>query len=196
MASILAIVALLGAVACSAQEGPRSRSETPLTAELVKTGLYLISGGGGNSLLRLSANGLILVDGKRPDNDEELLAEVKRISDQPIRIRMSTEVRANEDDYTVRIGGIEVQSMHFGNAHKVVYFPKLRVVAVGDLFISTPDPDFLAGGSLVDWGSALDQILKLDFDVVVPAVGPTVSRAGLEAFKTKIDTLAELSRTK
>jgi hypothetical protein len=30
--------------------------------------------------------------------------------------------------------------------------------------------------------------LKLDFDVVIPASGPPVSRADLEAFKTKIDT--------
>jgi hypothetical protein len=37
-----------------------------LGAELVKTGLYLISGGGCNSLLRLSAAGTVLVDGKLP----------------------------------------------------------------------------------------------------------------------------------
>jgi hypothetical protein len=43
---------------------------------------------------------------------------------------------------------------HFGNAYTdadtVVYFPNLRVVAVGNLFSATPDPDFSAGGSL--WG--------------------------------------------
>ena len=33
------------------------------------------------------------------------------------------------------------------------------------------------------------QILKLDFDVVVPGKGPMATRAELEAFKTKIDTL-------
>ena len=63
--------------------------------------------------------------------------------------------------------------MHFGNAHSssdtVVYFPNLKVVAVGDLFASTPNPDFSAGGSLVGWGPVLAQVLKLDFDVVCPA---------------------------
>jgi glyoxylase-like metal-dependent hydrolase (beta-lactamase superfamily II) len=84
--------------------------------------------------------------------------------------------------------------MHFGKAHTsgdtVVYFPNLKVVAVGDLFTpNTPDPDFSGGGSLVNWGTALAQILKLDFDVVAPSTGPLVTRADLEAFKSKIDTL-------
>ena len=86
-----------------------------------------------------------------------------------------------------------MQLFHFGNAHTngdtVVYFPNLKVVAVGDLFAATPNPDFSAGGSLVGWGPVLAQILKLDFDVVVPGTGPPVTRADLEAFKTKIDTL-------
>jgi hypothetical protein len=63
------------------------------------------------------------------------------------------------------------------------------VVAVGDLFAATPSPDFSSGGSLVGWGPVLAEILKLDFDVVVPASGPTVRRADLAAFKAKIDTL-------
>jgi hypothetical protein len=41
----------------------------------------------------------------------------------------------------------------------------------------------------VDWGPVLAQILKLDFDVVVPSTGPTVTRADLEAFKAKLDML-------
>jgi hypothetical protein len=64
------------------------------------------------------------------------------------------------------------------------------VVAVGDLYTpGTPEPDYSAGGSLVGWGPVLAQILKLDFDVVVPSTGPMVTRADLEAFKTRIDTL-------
>jgi glyoxylase-like metal-dependent hydrolase (beta-lactamase superfamily II) len=75
------------------------------------------------------------------------------------------------------------------NGDTVVYFPNLKAVAVGDLFAATPNPDFSAGGSLVGWGPVLAQILKLDFDVVVPGTGPMIPRADLEAFKTKIDTL-------
>jgi hypothetical protein len=52
-----------------------------------------------------------------------------------------------------------------------------------------PDPDYAAGGSLVEWSPVLAQILKLDFDIVVPGNGPMVSRADLERFKNKVDTL-------
>jgi cyclase len=96
-------------------------------------------------------------------------------------------------DYTIKLGGIEAQLFHFGNARTdgdtVVYFPNLQAVAVGDLYAQTPDPDFAAGGSLVGWGPVLGEILKLDFDVAVPGTGPPIGRADLEAFKAKIDIL-------
>jgi cyclase len=239
------LLAIAGAVAVSAQNHQengapvKSSGDAPFTSKLVKTGLYLISGGGANTLLRLSANGLILVGGKLPDNYRALLSEVRRISkigDLPVRVLIVTDHHGNHivadakflaagvqiiaqenvrhnltaynssggkvapptftyaHDFTLRLGGVEARLMHFGAAHTsgdtVVYFPDLKVVAVGDLFTSdTPDPDFSGGGSLVDWGPALAQILKLEFDVVAPSAGPMVTRADLEAFKTKIDTL-------
>ena len=235
-ASALLIVA--GTVAASAQF---NQAKTPIPAndgmtyQLVKTGLYLISGNGGNSVLRLSANGLILVDGKSADSYVGLRARAKKISDQPIRALILTNcdksvtgtntkfvedgtrivvqenAKQNLDtcnlagdkiapalvtyghDYQIRFGGIEAQLMHFGNAHTnsdtVVYFPNLKVVAVGDLYASSPDPKFAAGGSMVGWGAALAQILKLDFDTAIPSTGPIISRAELEAYKTKIDAL-------
>jgi len=239
------LLAMIVAVAVPAQAHQEKGSpekvpaEAPLTAQLVKTGLYLISGGGANTLLRFSANGLILVDGKLPDNYRALMSQVRRISkisDLPVRVLIVTNhhedhtgsnakflaagvrIIAQENvsrnltaynpsggkvapptftyahDFTLRLGGVEAQLMHFGAAHTsgdtVVYFPNLKVVAVGDLYTpDTPYPDFSGGGSLVNWGPALAQILKLDFDVVAPSSGPVVTRADLEVFKTKIDTL-------
>jgi glyoxylase-like metal-dependent hydrolase (beta-lactamase superfamily II) len=237
----IVLLAMAAALAGSAQdhratELPGKRADdTTLTAELVRTGLYMISGGGGNSMLRLSANGLILVDGKLPGNYDALRAKVRKISDQPIRALILTDheeshigtntkflqagtaivVQENaktrlpsytlsdgkaappivsyDREYKIRLGGVEAQLMHFGNAYTngdtVVYFPLLKVVAVGALFASTPIPDYSTGGSLVGWGPVVDKVLKLDFDVVVPGAGPPLIRADLEAFKTKIDTL-------
>jgi glyoxylase-like metal-dependent hydrolase (beta-lactamase superfamily II) len=238
---VIVLLAMAGAVCGSAQSTQRKEQpqegagSSALTAQLVKTGLYMFSSGDGNSLLRLSANGLILVDGQLSANYEALLKQVTKISRQPIRLLIITDhhrersgsdakfiadgtaVLAHENvtknlasdkpadgkivpptktydhDFTVKLGGIEVQLMHFGNAHTdgdtVVYFPNLKVVAVGDLLAAAPNPDFSAGGSLVGWGPVLDEILKLDFDVVVPASGPLATRADLEAFRDKIDTL-------
>ena len=240
----IVLLAMAGAVAGSAQytqsteQSAKGSVDSALTPKMVKTGLFVISGGGCNSILRLSANGFILVDGKLPGNYEAILALAKKLSysEQPIRVLVNTDYQENhtgnnaefieegtqilahenvkhnltdynppggkivpptityDHDYTLRLGGVEVHLMHFGNAHtsgdSVVYFPNLKVVAVGDLFTpNTPNPDFAAGGSLVGWGPVRAEILKLDFDVVVPGTGPAVSRADLEAFKTKIDTL-------
>lgn len=237
---IAVLVLIAGTIAASCQD--RNLQQPPvkgtagaLSIQPIKTGLYSISGGGCNSVLRLSANGSILVDGKLPGNYESLVSQVRRISELPIRALVLTDredahignnaqflqagvrIVAQENtksslpvytlsdgksappivtydrEYSIHMGGIEARLLHFGQAHTdgdtVVYFPNLKVVAVGELFASTPNPDFSAGGSLVNWGPVLGQILKLDFDTVVPGTGTAASRADLEKFKTKIDTL-------
>jgi hypothetical protein len=88
----IALLAMVGAVAFSAyaageQPGNGSKEEK-VNILMLKTGLYLISGGGANSLLRLSANGEILVDGKRAQNYAALKSQVRtisRITDMPVR---------------------------------------------------------------------------------------------------------------
>ena len=69
--------------AASAAAGPA------LQAELVKTGLYLITGGGGHSLLRLSQAGGVLVGAKAPGSYRPLMSQLRRInklSDLPLRV--------------------------------------------------------------------------------------------------------------
>ena len=238
----IALLTMLGTVAVSAfaaGERPGGFQEEKLSIQPLKMGLYLIFGGGANSLLRLSPYGEILVDGKRAQNYAALKSQVRtisRITDMPVRVVILTnhhedhsgtnakyleagaQIIAQENaarslatyhasgekialpsityanDYMLRLGGVEVKLMHFGNAHTdgdtVVYFPNLKVVAVGDLFtLDTPDPDFSGGGSLANWGPVLDQILKLDFDIAVPSKGPIITRDDLVAFKTKIEIL-------
>ena len=208
----------------------------PLTANLVKTGLFEVAGGGANSLLRFSASGLIVVDGKAAGNYQPLMSQVRRISrisDLPVQFLILTNhladrsatnaqfaekgvrIIAHENAarrlgkgrsgtdplgvpsltyktrHPLRVGGIEIQLYHFGNARTdgdtVVHFVNLKVVAVGDLFAAQPNPDFSSGGSLLGWPAVLEQILKLDFDTVVPSTGPSVGRKELEAFTTSIE---------
>jgi cyclase len=243
--ALLAVVGFLAGSALAAEEQPSNGSqEAELTIQPVKTGLFLISGGGANSLLRLSPYGEILVDGKRPENYAALKSQVRTISkftDMPVRVVILTnhnkdragtnakflaagaQIIAQENvanhlaadhppttqippptitytnDYTLRLGGVDVKLMHFGNAYTdgdtVAYFPNLKVVAVGNLFApDTPDPNFSGGGSLVEWGPVLAQILKLDFDVAVPSKGPMITRDDLVAFKTKIEILVTRAR--
>lgn len=233
MPLLISLLALAGVVAGSAQT---PSAANPLGVEMVKTGLFVISGGGSNSVLRLSADGLIVVDGKLPGNYKALLGRTHKVSfsDQTVRVLINTDhhrehtglnaeflaggakVLAQEHakenqikfsaeekpglptstfdrESVLKFGGVEVQLLHFGKAHTngdtVVFFPNLKVVAVGDLFAEVPDPDFAAGGSLVGWGPALGELLKLEFDVAVPGTGAVVTRTDVERLKTKLDTL-------
>ena len=100
-----------------------------------------------------------------------------------------------DKEYTVHGGGIEVRLKYFGMARTdsdtVVYFPAQKVVAVGELLgDETPTVDSAHGGELAGWRSALAEVLKFDFDVVVPAHGKLATRADLESFKAKLDALA------
>lgn len=81
------------AAAALSSRVPAQPAPVEMRVELVKTGLYLISGGGCNSLLRLSAAGCILVDGKQPGTYRALMAQIRRInklSDLPVRVAIFT----------------------------------------------------------------------------------------------------------
>jgi glyoxylase-like metal-dependent hydrolase (beta-lactamase superfamily II) len=221
----------------AAHAQPSPGDAAPLDAQLIKTGLYVISGGGANSLLRLTASGLILVDGKLPGNYRPLMSQVRKIArlgDLPVRALILTgahekhagnsaqfldagvPIVAHENarlhlgsggpelgklaptvtygrDYVLRLGGVEAHLFHFGDAHTdgdtIVYFPNLKVVAVGDLYTrEAPVPDYGAGGSFLGWSRALTELLKLSFDVVAASEGPPVTRADLESFAGKMST--------
>jgi len=231
-ASFLGIGA--GASIGLADQTPSAKALTPT---MVKTGLFMISGGGSNSVLRLSGNGFIFVDSKLPGYYEAISAVAEKVSfsDQPIRILINTDYHSNHSgnnakflragagilahentarrlglsasagsrgggtiktfdrEFGIGVGGVEVKLFHFGKARTdgdaIVYFPDLKVIAVGDLFGDFPDIDFSAGGSLVGWGPVLNETLKLDFDVVIPGAGSILTKADLAAFKAKIDAL-------
>jgi glyoxylase-like metal-dependent hydrolase (beta-lactamase superfamily II) len=219
-------------------QGQQPTTQVVEKIEFIKTGLFMISGDGGNTVVRLSGNGMILVDGKLPGHYGALTSRAHAIADElPVRLVVLTgpderhtgtngdfvragvpvmaqehakEIlgrRAREDDQTslpsitfdeertIRLGGVTVQVLHFGaartNGDAVVYFPDLKVVAVGDLYTSAiPVADDSAGGSLECWGAALHKILRLEFDTVLPGSGPMLRRAELEALATRVDKLA------
>ncbi len=88
------LAAAADAAAPLAQPAASAAAGALLDSELVRTGLYLIRGGGGNSLLRLSANGMLLIDGKSPGSHRALMSQVRRISrlsDLPIRVLVLTD---------------------------------------------------------------------------------------------------------
>lgn len=58
----------------------------------------------------------------------------------------------------------------------------------GDLMAgNTPLIDYPGGGSLAEWPNTLDQVLKVDFDTVIPGHGPVTTKAGLKAYRDDVE---------
>ena len=106
------------------------------------------------------------------------------------------------DAASLHVGGDEIQIHYFGRGHtdgdSVVFFPSLRTVHTGDLFIwgdrldgskLAPFMDYDNGASAKAWVATLEQILALDFDTVIPGHGPILGRPEVEAFRHRMEVL-------
>jgi cyclase len=220
--------------------GGRGGGQPVQPIQMLKPGLYVVPGGGSNSIVRVTDEGVILVDTKLPGeaNYNGLMEQIRSVTPQPVKIVIVTHHHAdhtgNDDrfisagaqvigheqlaknldtyqfdprpakpsttyntrEHTVRLGGVEVRVLHLGRAHtggdSVVYFPDLKVVATSDAVTTGtqgPLADYAGGGSFVEWTPVLDALLKLDFDTAVPGAGPVLTRADVEAFRTKFTTV-------
>ena len=115
------------------------------------------------------------------------------------------------NELAVHVGGKEVSAHYFGRGHTsgdaVIYFPEVKVIHTGDLFLAIrgggrgapparPRPpgvpiyvDYVQGGSFLDWSKTMDEMLKLDFDTVIPGHGPVSTRADVVKFKSDLETM-------
>ena len=66
------------------------QAQNSLSIEQVKDGLYAIIGSGGNVGVRVTSEGVILIDDKFPQNFAEIQELVGTVSDQPVRYVLNT----------------------------------------------------------------------------------------------------------
>ena len=88
MKNLIGSVLLCTAVFACAVTGLQAQNS--LTIEEVKDGLYTISGSGGNVGVRVTTEGVILIDDKFPRNFEEIQGLVAQVSDQPVKYVLNT----------------------------------------------------------------------------------------------------------
>jgi glyoxylase-like metal-dependent hydrolase (beta-lactamase superfamily II) len=220
--------------------GGRGGGQPVQPIQMLKPGLYLVPGGGANSLVRVTNEGVILIDTKLPGeaNYNGLMEQIRSVTPQPVKIVIVTHHHAdhtgnndrfiaagaqvigheqlaknldtyqfdprpakpsqtyNTREHVVKLGGAEVRVLHLGRAHtggdSVVYFPDVKVVATSDAVTTGtqgPLADYAGGGSFAEWTPVLDAMLKLDFDTAVPGAGPVLTKADVQAFRTKFTTV-------
>ena len=247
--AILAAGSALTVAARQQRPALTPEQEARLQIREVMDGLYILPGfdgnqSGGNVAVRVTDEGVIVVDDKFDYSFDFITEQVRRVTDQPIRYVLNThhhfdhagsngdfirvaEVIAHENarDNIIRngqggpprvvfsertalfLGDAEVRMYHFGRGHTngdaVVYFPDLRVVHTGDLFIYgqrldgttlAPFWDFANGGSVLDWPATLTRLLALDFDTVIPGHGPILTKDDVRAFRAKLETVIDRVR--
>jgi glyoxylase-like metal-dependent hydrolase (beta-lactamase superfamily II) len=234
----VATVCLLAPSLSEAQRGRGGAPDNVMPAREIKPGLFLVTGGGANSMIRVTKEGLILVDTKNPGDAQYggLAEQIKGISPLPVRYVLNTQHHPDHvgnnkrfvdagaqviglealakfmasdtrtsaiegrptttfaRDHVVRLGGAEVHMHFFGRAHTgddtVVYFPDARVVMVSDMMTDTsPIVDWTNGGSWVEWQRVMDGILKFDFEIAIQGRGEPKTKADVQAFKTKVETV-------
>jgi glyoxylase-like metal-dependent hydrolase (beta-lactamase superfamily II) len=102
------------------------------------------------------------------------------------------------DESVIFLGGKEVRAKYFGRAHTngdaYIYFPAHRLVHTGDTFASSPTAtplvDYPGGASLVEWPKTLDKVMNTwDFDQVIPGHGALSNKAGMKAYRDRVNLL-------
>ena len=80
-----------------------------------------------------------------------------------------------------------------------VYFPQQRVIVLGDLLTTAetipPIVNYADGGSWSDWRKSIDQILRMDFDTVIPGHGPMITKSQLAESRARMVAIQERVRT-
>ena len=64
-----------------------------MPARQLKPGLFLITGAGANTMVRVTTEGLIVADTKNPGDDQfnGLIAQIKAVSPQPVKYVLNTQ---------------------------------------------------------------------------------------------------------
>jgi cyclase len=114
------IVAMLAGAVLALGQPKAPPAPQPQAIQQVKPGLYMITGAGGNTTVRVTNQGLIVVDGKLPGeaNYNALMALIKGVSDQPVKYLIVTHHHADHTGNNQRFLDAGVQIVAHENLKK------------------------------------------------------------------------------
>jgi cyclase len=88
---ILGILVAVGAMSITAAAFQQGEGQARVVeVEKLKDNLYMMKGGGGNSAVYITANGVIVVDTKNPGWGQPLLDKIRSVTDKPITTIINT----------------------------------------------------------------------------------------------------------
>ena len=90
LGTLVMVGTLTMAVGAMQQPAPPTPSVDNITVEKVKDNLFVMRGGGGNSAVFITANGVTLVDTKNPGWGQPLLDKIKTVTAKPVTTVINT----------------------------------------------------------------------------------------------------------
>src|SRR5678809_1521485 len=82
---------VLGALSIAvAQQAPPQPSANALMVTKLKDNLYVLKGGGGNTSVFVTSNGVVVVDSKNPGWGQPILDKIKTLTDKPVTTLINT----------------------------------------------------------------------------------------------------------
>jgi len=99
---VVAVMVMVASGAASLAQAPaqgqgRGGGAPVQPIQMVKPGLYVVPGGGSNSIVRVTPEGVILVDTKMPSaaNYDALVAQIRSVTPQPVKVVIVTHHHAD-----------------------------------------------------------------------------------------------------
>ncbi|MCL7489316.1 MAG: MBL fold metallo-hydrolase [Desulfobulbaceae bacterium] len=96
----------------------------------------------------------------------------------------------------INLGDVEVELIRVAPSHTagslVVSIPDRKVIFAGDILFTDSHP-FLAEGDLDGWQSALDDILAMDIENIIPGHGPLSTRKDIREMKEYLAAFDQLA---
>ena len=179
----------------------------PMAIKQIKPGLFMVTGFGGNSIVRVTEQGVILVDTKNLGDGpyKDLMAQIGVLTHLPVKYVFVTHVH---QDHSGNIGRFVT-----AGAQVITHEGLKRNLETGGVDgkgytspAGKPDPPSATysrtrevtlgkgkaiGGSVLTFPKALDEALKLDWDVAIPGHGnDPMTRADVQAYQKKWDAIA------
>ena len=90
---VLGLLVITGAASMTVaafQQQPPSPSADAIKIDQIKDNLYVLKGGGGNTAVFITTNGVVVVDTKNPGWGQPILDRIKKLTDKPVTTIINT----------------------------------------------------------------------------------------------------------
>ena len=150
--SALVTVGVLSSVAVGYQGQTQGARIVKIQTLNVRDILYILTGGGGNTLALMRDDGVVLIDTKLPGWGRPLLEAIQSVTDKPVTMIINTHSHA---DHT---GG----NVDFATATQIVAHEKTKTAMQKLDAFKGPNAKFLPNKTFTDRLSFLDGIDRMD----------------------------------